>query len=82
MTFGLLLLLSPLLGRGAGRDPDLSTASSWRCGIFIPGEKWKPPRAKFFVLQSIHAATCPAKAGLMWCQYSIHYKFVKLVSGM
>ena len=42
-------------------DLDSSTSDSWRCGIFIPGQNWRTPLAKFFVLQSIHKADCPAK---------------------
>lgn len=50
----LLLLLSPALAR----DPDQSTKQNYRCGIFIPGKKFREPKAKFFVLQTLPAATC------------------------
>ena len=35
--------------------------SVFRCGVFIPGRKYAPPEAKFFVFQNIGSATCPAK---------------------
>ena len=34
---------------------------SFRCGVFIPSKKYAPPRAKFFVFQTIQSAKCPAK---------------------
>merc|ERR1712083_677398 len=40
-------------------DPDLSTKENWRCGVFIPGKKFREPLAKFFVLQTLPPATCP-----------------------
>ena len=36
-------------------------SSVFRCGVFIPGRKYAPPEAKFFVFQNIGSATCPAK---------------------
>merc|ERR1711936_343610 len=40
-------------------DPDQSTKENWRCGVFIPGKKFREPLAKFFVLQTLPPATCP-----------------------
>ena len=70
----LKVFLFNLLGLASALDLDSSMSDSWRCGIFIPGKKWRSPLAKFFVLQSIHKADCPAK----FRDSKINGKFAKI----
>jgi len=58
MLRGLLTVALFLVDMATG-DPDLSTKENWRCGVFIPGKKFKEPLAKFFVLQTLPPAACP-----------------------
>ena len=59
----LLWLLPALAALSECSDQDLSTASTWRCGVFIPypEEKFQPPLAKYFVFHKKFKAECPAK---------------------
>merc|ERR1711936_1136544 len=54
-----LLAVALILVAIKAEDPDLSTNDNWRCGVFIPGKKFREPLAKFFVLQTLPPATCP-----------------------
>merc|ERR1739838_1297877 len=58
-----LLLVQSLVTLAESKDPDLSTSTTWRCGVFIPlpDEKFQEPLAKYFVFHRKFAAKCPAK---------------------
>jgi len=58
-----LLLVPSLLTLAESKDPDLSTSTTWRCGVFIPlpDEKFQEPLAKYFVFHRKFQAKCPAK---------------------
>merc|ERR1712012_277004 len=54
-----LWIVALFLVAKAAVDPDQSTKENWRCGVFIPGKKFREPLAKFFVLQTLPPAVCP-----------------------
>ena len=59
----LFLLLLAMAAAVAATDKDLSTANTWRCGVFLPlpDEKFQEPLAKYFVFHKKFVAKCPAK---------------------
>merc|ERR1712106_406645 len=59
----LLWIIPALVTSAVSKDLDLSTSTTWRCGVFIPvpDEKFQEPLAKYFVFHKKFEAKCPAK---------------------
>merc|ERR1712106_934241 len=59
----LLWIIPALVTSAVSKDLDLSTSTTWRCGVFIPipEEKFQEPLAKYFVFHKKFEAKCPAK---------------------
>ena len=80
--FPIVLIISSLAWLTDSKDPDLSTPTTWRCGVFIPvpDEKFQEPLAKYFVFHKKLEAKCPAKLFFTFSKGVFSKKCAKMVS--